>query len=101
MSNYETNANPDEITLAFRSARAALADLPRGTSKHVRATVAIGACILHGMTSGRRIVGALVKLGFDKQHAGIVLDKATGPVPRQHEWYKDEGGNYQLHDLPT
>lgn len=81
-----------DITAAFRALRALIKDCGRETSRHDVATVVIKACIELGFTSGKRILGVLVRLGFDKAHAGIVLSRGTVAGL----WLRSDDGVYSL-----
>ena len=67
------------------------------TSKHEQARILIMACIEGGVGSGKRIVGILSKIGFNARHIGATLDRQCGSNPDLHDWWKDDEGNYRLH----
>ena len=81
-----------DITAAFRALRVLIKDCGSGTSQHDKAIVVITACIELGFTSGKRIIGALVTLGFDKAHAGIVLSQGL----KVGLWLRSEEFTYSL-----
>lgn len=68
-----------------------------GTSKHDRAIVLIHGCIDAGCNTNERIFGMLRLLGWNMQHAQIVLSKSTGNNPALHRWHRDEAGIYRSH----
>jgi hypothetical protein len=61
-------------------------------------TAVITACICEGMDTGKRIVGALKRLGFHPHHAWIMLEAVTGSEAEPYYWYRDDEGHYRLHD---
>lgn len=65
-----------------------------GSNKHDRAHLLINACILGGIVSGTKIVGVLVKLGFDRRHVGVVLKAGTQVRPEWPEWGRRPDGTY-------
>lgn len=67
-----------------------------GPDRHDQATVLITACILEGLNTGERIVGALTELGMTPGHVWIMLKKHTGSNPARHHWRCDESGTYSL-----
>lgn len=67
------------------------------TSKHDQARILIMACIDGGVGNGSRIVGILSKIGFNARHIGATLDRQCGSNPDLHDWWKDDEGNYRLH----
>ncbi len=67
-----------------------------GPNKHDQATALITACILEGLNTGARIVGALTGLGMNPGHVWIVLKEGTGANPDRHHWRRDENGIYSL-----
>lgn len=79
----------------FRRLRQLKADC--GPNKHDQATALITACIMEGMDTGKRIIGALKVLGFDPQHVGIILNEGTGLDPERHHWRRDQEGTYAVH----
>ena len=78
-----------EVDAIFRRLRQLLMDVGKANS-HDRLTVAIAACIDEGIDTGNRIVGVAQKLGFDTQHAGIVLSAGIGS-----NWHRTEDGQYR------
>ncbi|QGP77779.1 hypothetical protein [Sphingobium sp. CAP-1] len=64
-----------------------------GGNKHEQATMLIEACIMEGLNTAPKIVGALRQLGFDPRHAAIVL---KGDTDYAHRWVKDANGIYSL-----
>lgn len=64
------------------------------TNKHELATILIGACIMEGFDTGKRITGALEKLGFNKQHAGKMLADGVGVDPQHYYWRRTPQGTY-------
>lgn len=78
-----------EVDAIFRRLRQLMKDCAKANS-HDRVTIAIAACIDEGINTGIRIVGAARRLGFDAQHAGIVLSNGIGS-----NWKRAEDGRYQ------
>ena len=64
---------------------------------HDRVIVLIAACILHGWDEGGRIIGALVKLGFNQKYVGIILRTNTGDDPKRYFWKRVADGIYSIH----
>ena len=58
-------------------------------NSHDRVTILIAACIDAGINTGSRIIGVAVRLGFNSQHAGIILSAGVGL-----NWNRDEDGHY-------
>lgn len=81
-----------DITAAFRALRVLIKACGSETSRHDKAIVVIKACIELGFTSGKRIIGALAKLDFDKAHAGIVLSQGL----KAGLWLRNEEFVYSL-----
>lgn len=54
----------------------------------------INACISQGVNTGKRIVGVLVKLGFDDVHVRTELAKGIRRKPEWLEWGKGLDGVY-------
>lgn len=79
----------------FRELRALKAET-RGMG-HDRVIVLIAACILHGWNEGRRIIGALGQIGFDKKYVAIILRTNTGDDPDRYFWKRDADGIYSIH----
>jgi hypothetical protein len=69
-----------------------------GPNKHDLAIVLVSACILEGLDTRARIVGALRKLGLNYRHVAIILEDGTGDNPQQHRWQRDTEDRYRLHD---
>lgn len=59
-------------------------------NKNDRMIVLITACIDEGFNQSSRIRGAVKCLGFDDQHARIILNKSIGS-----QWTRDESGIYR------
>lgn len=79
----------------FRELRALKAET-RGMG-HDRVIVLIAACILHGWNEGRRIIGALGQIGFDKKYVAIILRTNTGDDPARHLWKRNSDYTYSVH----
>ena len=85
----------------FRRLRQLWFDCGEGVSKHEEARVLIRACMEEGLVNGKRIVGVLAHLGFDRRHAGLTLGSLCGSNPARHDWWRDENGRYHLHPDPV
>lgn len=101
--NIDSNDNEREETNAmFRRLRVFKADIRKSTrNKDDLAISMISACIIEGMTSRRRIAGALEVLGLNKSHVVALLNELAGPRTEQHRWFLGDDGLYQLHDAGT
>jgi hypothetical protein len=66
----------------------------QGQNRHVQAHALIYACIGEGIDNGSQIVGVLGKLGFDKQHAGMTLQKGLQRQPEWPNWGLGPDGKY-------
>ncbi len=91
-----SDASADDVTLIFKELRALKAACRRADA-HSRAIVLIQACIDNGINTRSRIRGSLIKLGFNADHAVIVLNACAGPNPEVCHWYRDEAGTYHNH----
>ncbi|MCA0979300.1 hypothetical protein LCM19_13080 [Qipengyuania flava] len=80
----------------FEGLRELWKECGHGTNKHDQARILIMACIDEGVNNGKRIVGILSKIGFNARHIGATLDRQCGSNP-DHDWWKDNEGNYRLH----
>jgi hypothetical protein len=69
----------------------------KGTNKHDRVIVLIHACIDAGCNTKEAIQEALRLLGWNLQHARIILSSSTGNNPNLHRWQRDEAGVYRNH----
>jgi len=78
-----------DVGAIFRRLRQLMMDCAKANS-HDRLTMVIAACIDEGITTGTRIVGVARKLGFDAQHAGILLTGGIGS-----HWSRGEDGQYR------
>ena len=92
-----TNLPSEEVCRIFRQLRALKAKHCSTTNKHELATILIGACILEGINTGKRITGALEKLGLNRQHAGKILVDGAGDEPQHYYWRRTTEGTYALH----
>ena len=93
----EATSLPSEETYS------ALIDLDRvleegGANRHDRVLLLIEECIRQGIDAGPLIISVLCKLGFKKQHVGLLLDDSKGANSESYRWYRDDGGRYRLHD---
>lgn len=68
------------------------------SNAHDKAITLITACIINGLTTRARIIGALKCLGFDQGHIALTLKHGAGPNPKSHRWHVDADGTYRLHD---
>lgn len=59
-----------------------------------RVRVLIQATIEAGIDQGSDIIATLVRLGFDKQHAGATLANGCGHDPERFDWHKSADGRY-------
>lgn len=82
----------------FARLRGLLASFGPETNKHERVLVLISACIVEGMDTFARIIGALVRLGFNRKHVALLLKEGTGNSAEQHRWRKGADGRYSLID---
>lgn len=94
-------ATKELIDAFFRRLRQLWLDCGEGMSKHEQARVLIRACIEEGLVNGKRIVGVLARIGFDRRHAGLTLGSLCGSNPALHDWWRDETGCYRLHPDPV
>lgn len=90
--------DPSDINAVFRRLRALDADCGPDANQYDRVIVLIAACIEEGLTEGKRIVGAIARLDFDKKFVGIQLSKNVGNDPARHLWRKLDDGTYALFD---
>ena len=67
-----------------------------GTSKNDQAIAAITACIGEGIDTRGQIMEVLIRLGFDRGHAAIMLKMGTGTVFLRRHWTRDGEGRYSL-----
>lgn len=88
-ATLSSDAPAAEVDAIFRRLRQLMKDCAKANS-HDRLTIAIAACIDEGINTGIRIVGAARRLGFDAQHAGIVLNGGIG-----FNWHRAEDGHYR------
>ena len=91
-----SNASAEDVTSIFKELRALKAACRRADS-HSRAIVLIQACIDNGINTRARIRGTLAKLGFNADHAVIVLEACAGQYPDVYHWYRDESGVFHNH----
>lgn len=89
---------PSDIDEIFEGLRELMATIERKGGKHDSATILIAAAIDAGFNTGRRIIGTLTHLGFDRAHVGIILKKGLGSDAAKHNWRRDVDGTY--HNLP-
>lgn len=85
----------------FQRLETLLHDCGANSSKHDKARVVIAASIDEGIVSGKRLVGILANVGFDRKHAGKTLHELCGPDPDRHDWWTDDKGEYRLHTSPA
>lgn len=67
-----------------------------GTDRNDQAFAAIALCIEYGIDTRKRIRATLEHIGFDIQHATIILNKKTGVDPAKFPWRRDSEGRYHL-----
>jgi hypothetical protein len=72
-----------------------------GMNRHDRAHVLINACIQEGIDSGPGIVAALVSLGFNGRHVGIMLSSNIQGEPAWPYWGRRECGQYFAPEMPA
>ena len=65
------------------------------------AIIMIEALIEAGIDTGRPIVAAARRLGFDPRHVGAILNKSKGSDPARHLWQRGSDGVYSLHPAVT
>ena len=83
------NAPIDEVNAIFRRLRELHATMSENENRHTCVNILISACIDEGIDTGKRITGAIGRLGFSKKHAGIILKDGTGT-----RWKADALGKY-------
>ncbi len=71
-----------------------------GPDKNDQATVLICACILEGLDTAKRIVGALSAIGMNAKHVKIRLTKKAKSSAGRY-WQCDDEGRYSLTDNPA
>ena len=81
----------------FDGFRRLMASCGPNASKHDQVNVLIEACIDRGLNTGVRIVRALMTLGFNGRHVGMLLKAGRGENPERHTWKCDPDGHYSLH----
>lgn len=86
-----------EDTAMFCRLRNLLREIEAVPDAHQRAIIMIAACIEEGMNEARRILPAMEALGFNRQHAAIILNREKGNDPGRHWWSRDSKGIYALH----
>jgi hypothetical protein len=96
-----TNSTPAADAAMFRRLRNLLSEIACFPNRNEQATVMIGACIEEGMDETRRLLPAMAKLGFNRQHAAIILKRYEGTDPHTHLWTRDASGHYSLHASPS
>lgn len=105
MQSDETTATDPlatkDLTDAFFRRLRQLYQACRELSKHEQARVLIRACMEEGLIEGTRIVGVLTRIGFNRQHAGLILRSLCGSNPERNDWGKDTAGHYHLHPDPV
>jgi hypothetical protein len=85
-----------EINAAFRRLRALEAELGPKPNKHDLAITLISACILEGIGSWPRIVGALKRFALNSAHVNIMLNEGEGADPAHYRWVRGPEGRYSL-----
>lgn len=96
-----TNSTPAADAAMFRRLRNLLSEIVYLSNRNDQAAVMIGACIEEGMDEARRLLPAMEKLGFNRQHAAIILKRHEGTDPNTHWWTRDASGRYSLHASPS
>ena len=90
-----SSVDESNINAVFRSLRTldqALLDCR--VNKNDRVHLLINACINEGFDNGKRIVGALVRLGFNGQHVGMTLKHGLQKEPHWPNWGRHDDGTY-------
>ena len=82
----------DEVYGSLRSLADKLAE--QGLNANERAHVLINSCIEHGINKGSQILDELVRLGFDRRHAGITLQAGIRRAPEWPNWGRDQDRCY-------
>lgn len=72
----------------FRALRALKASFGPKANKDDRAVALIGACIIEGIDTEARIVGALRRLDIKEAHVRALLRCHDGDDPELHAWRK-------------
>ena len=84
-----------DVTTFFRELRALDETfVAQKLKKPDRVQMLINACISQGVNNGKRIVGVLVRLGFNDAHVRTVLAKGIRRKPEWPEWGKGIDGVY-------
>lgn len=91
----EVETLPSEIAIDWDALRTLKEEA--GPNKHHQAIILIHALISHGINTGKRIIGAMVHLGFDARHAGKILSEGTGENSERYHWRKDKDRHYSSH----
>ena len=66
-------------------------------NQHEQVIVLIHACIEAGRNTQGPILDTLDRLGWNMQHARLLLKKSTGNLPALHLWSRDADGVYRSH----
>ena len=90
----EPELSEDQLTDFFARVRTLLAAC--GPDRNGQAIAAVCASIDEGIVMRPRLYGVLLKLGFKREHANIILDGGTKNMRHDVPWYIDEGGRYRL-----
>lgn len=88
-----TNMDAHALNAIFQSLRQLKWRHEKTMNKDQLAVLLIGAVIIHGFDRGNRITGALARLGMNRRHAGIILDRHAGSL-----WQRGDDGRYSLID---
>lgn len=83
--------NDDEMFNRLRALKSGL----RSEPQDMQVTTLIAACLAEGVHEGRRIVGIVSHLGYNRDYVGIQLKGRLGNNPARHDWQKDANGLYQ------
>jgi hypothetical protein len=93
----QDNRSKVETDLLIATIRKTVTKAAQTLSKDDCIRLLITACIREGFDIGPRITGIARALGFNAQHADIILNRGMGNTPGPPRWYKDQQGRYHLH----
>ena len=67
-------------------------------NKNDQASVVIQALIEQGYNTKSRVIGAMMRVDFDRGHAASVLEHGAGSDPKRYRWWCDPSKIYRLHN---
>ena len=95
-NDISSSESLEDVTQVFQQLRE-LKAASRHTKGHSRVIILICACIDYGINTRSRIRGAMKQLGFDADHAVIVLNAGTDSKTGEKYWDRDAAGVYHNH----